>query len=74
MCYSRRHPRDLQQPSTQAILAVSKDISTAYYAIGFVLQRMYQNDIDDAELIKRAQKAVKYSFAALEEDGQTGTA
>ena len=43
-----------------------------YYAIGFVLQQLYQGDIADASLRERAQKAVEETFASLEEDEQTG--
>ena len=43
-----------------------------YYAIGFVLQQLYQDEINDAELQERARKAVEDSFASLEEDEQGG--
>ena len=43
-----------------------------YYAIGFVLQQLYQNEIDDAELLDRSRKAVENAFASLEEDEEGG--
>ena len=43
-----------------------------YYAIGFVLQQLYQNEIDDEDLLDRTRKAVENAFASLEEDEEGG--
>ena len=43
-----------------------------YYALGFVLQRLYQGEVHDAKLLEKARTAVEDSFATLEEDGDAG--
>ena len=45
-----------------------------YYAIGFVLQQLYSDEIKDTELMQRALKSVEETFASLEEDEQASAA
>jgi hypothetical protein len=43
-----------------------------WYAIGFILQQLYQGNVHDPVLQQRAQAAVEEAFAALEETASDG--